>query len=161
MKRNADLLVRNCGQLLTLRDDSRLPRRGPGLAQLGLIHNGTLAAFEGRVVDVGSGDDVGRRVEPVVGCAEIDAGGAVVMPGFVDSHTHTVFAAGRLDEYEKRIRGVPYAEIAKEGGGIAKSVSDLRSMEEDRLLEVSARRVAGCIKHGSTTIEIKSGYGRQ
>ncbi len=159
MKRNADLLVRNCGQLLTLRDDSRLPRRGPGLAQLGLIHNGTLAAFEGRVVDVGSGDDVGRRVEPVVGCAEIDAGGAVVMPGFVDSHTHTVFAAGRLDEYEKRIRGVPYAEIAKEGGGIAKSVSDLRSMEEDRLLEVSARRVAGCIKHGSTTIEIKSGYG--
>ncbi len=59
-------------------------------------------------------------------CREIDAGGAVVIPGFVDCHTHAVFADYRLDEYEKRIQGVPYAEIAKAGGGIAKSVSDLR-----------------------------------
>lgn len=96
---------------------------------------------------------------PVDGCVEINAGSAVVLPGFVDSHTHTVFAAYRLDEYEKRIKGVPYAEIAKAGGGIAKSVSDVREMDEPTLYAVSAGRLENCISYGSTTIEIKSGYG--
>jgi imidazolonepropionase len=144
--------------LLTLKGDG-LPRRGPALADLGLVDNGTLAAFEGRVVDAGPSDALERAVAPVPDCREIDAGHAVVMPGFVDSHTHTVFAANRLDEHEKRVLGVPYAEIAKAGGGIAKSVSDLRSMDERVLYDVSERRLRGCISHGSTTIEIKSGYG--
>ncbi|UCG52403.1 MAG: imidazolonepropionase, partial [Candidatus Latescibacterota bacterium] len=80
-------------------------------------------------------------------------------PGFVDCHTHTVFAKYRLDEYEKRTQGVPYAEMAKAGGGIAKSVSDIRETDEETLYRVSAERLEGCIRHGSTTIEIKSGYG--
>ena len=159
MKREADVLVRNCGQLLTLQNSVRTPRRGAALADLGLVPQGALACSHGRVVFAGPESELGGAVRPAPACREIDAGGAVVMPGFVDCHTHTVFAHSRLDEYEKRVLGVPYAEIAKAGGGIAKSVADVREMDEARLLEVSRRRLEGCIAHGSTTIEIKSGYG--
>ncbi|UCH82905.1 MAG: imidazolonepropionase [Candidatus Latescibacterota bacterium] len=159
MKRDVDLFVRNCQQLLTLKNSSRGPRRGAALSDLGLVENGALAADGGRVVAAGTFDEVASVCKPVDGCVDVDAGGALVMPGFVDCHTHTVFAAYRLDEYEKRVAGVPYAEIAKSGGGIAKSVSDIRAMDVDTLLGVSKSRLDGCIAHGSTTVEIKSGYG--
>jgi imidazolonepropionase len=81
------------------------------------------------------------------------------MPGFVDCHTHLAFAAYRLDEYEWRVAGTPYAEIAARGGGIAKSVGHVRAMSEEELLAVSAARLQSAIMHGTTTIEIKSGYG--
>jgi imidazolonepropionase len=129
------------------------------LADLGLVENGALAARKGRIIAAGPLDQVESSVEPTPDCRSVDADGRVVMPGFVDCHTHTVFAAYRLDEYEKRVQGVPYAEIARAGGGIAKSVSDIRNMDEKTLLNVSERRLEGCIRHGSTTIEIKSGYG--
>jgi imidazolonepropionase len=129
------------------------------LVDLGLVENGTLAVRDGRVVAAGPSASVEPSIKPLPGCAEVDAGGAVVMPGFVDCHTHTVFAAYRLDEYEKRVTGVPYAEIASKGGGIAKSVSHVRNTDEGTLRAVSEKRLAGCIRHGSTTIEIKSGYG--
>jgi imidazolonepropionase len=159
LKREVDLIVRRCGQLLTLRCASEGPRRGKGLAEIGLVRNGLLAASKGRIVAAGPADSVMAEVRPTEGCVEIDAEGAVVMPGFVDCHTHTVFAAYRLDEYEQRLRGVPYAEIAKTGGGIAKSVADLRKTDEATLLDVSMERLRGCLTHGTTTIEIKSGYG--
>lgn len=159
MRREADVIVRNCGQLLTLRSEKRVPRRGAALSDLGLVESGAIAARRGRVVAAGPEAAVESAVRPVAGCREIDAGSAVVMPGFVDSHTHTCFASYRLDEYEKRLQGVPYAEIAKAGGGIAKSVSDVRRMDEPTLLEVTRKRLAGCLNHGSTTVEIKSGYG--
>jgi imidazolonepropionase len=159
LKREADLIVKNCRQLLTLQSPSKIPRRGADLSDIGLIENGAVAAFEGRVVAAGPADAVMAECTPVDDCVEVDAGRAVVLPGFVDCHTHTVFAAYRLDEYEKRIQGVPYAEIAKAGGGIAKSVSDVRQMDEPTLYAVSSGRLEGCIRHGSTTIEIKSGYG--
>jgi imidazolonepropionase len=159
LKREVDLIVRNCRQLLTLKPPSPGPRRGNDLSDIGLVANGALAALAGRVVSAGPSDEVLSDVQPTESCREIDAGGAVVMPGFVDCHTHTVFADYRLDEYEMRVRGVPYEEIAKAGGGIAKSVSDLRGTPEDDLLATGLRRLDGCIRHGSTTIEIKSGYG--
>jgi imidazolonepropionase len=159
VKRDVDLFVKNCRQLLTLKNPTGEPRRGHALSDLGLIENGAIAAFEGRIVAAGIVDDVAASCQPAENCVEVDAGGAVVMPGFVDCHTHTVFAAYRLDEYEQRIAGVPYAEIAKSGGGIAKSVSDVRATDEKRLLRVSVERLKGCIAHGSTTVEIKSGYG--
>jgi imidazolonepropionase len=159
LKREVDLIVRHCGQLLTLESPTEEPRRGKALSEIGAVRDGTLAVSNGRVVAAGPSDSVMARVRPAEGCAEIDAQGAVVMPGFVDCHTHTVFAAYRLDEYEQRVRGVPYAEIAKAGGGIAKSVADLRTTDEDTLFEVSLGRLEGCLRHGSTTIEIKSGYG--
>jgi imidazolonepropionase len=159
LKREADLIVKNCGQLVTLRAVSRGPRRGKDLRDLGLVANGVIAARAGRIVSAAPAESVMREIEPVAGCREVDAGGAVVIPGFVDCHTHVVFADFRLDEYEKRIQGVSYAEIAKAGGGIAKSVSDLRKTPAERLLEASRKRLAGCIGFGTTTIEIKSGYG--
>ena len=129
------------------------------MGDLALVRGGALAASKGSVVSAGPFDSVMAAVHPAEDCTEVDAGGAVVMPGFVDCHTHTVFAAYRLDEYEQRIQGVPYAEIAKAGGGIAKSVADLRETDEETLLAVSLGRLEGCLRHGSTTIEIKSGYG--
>ena len=157
--RRTGAVIKNCRQLLTLRSGERIPRRGEALSDLGLIENGTLLIHDGRVAAANTSDAVAKSIDPSVDYEEIDAGGAVVMPGFVDCHTHTVFAAYRLDEYQKRVLGVPYAEIAAAGGGIAKSVSHLRKMGEDTLLEVGRRRLKGCLRHGSTTIEIKSGYG--
>jgi imidazolonepropionase len=159
LKREADLVVKNCGQLLTLHSSTGKPRRRAELANLELVNNGAFASDRGRIVCVGTLETVESHIKPSSDCRETDAGGAVVMPGFVDAHTHTCFAAFRLDEYEKRIRGVPYTEIADAGGGIAKSVSDVHEMDERRLLEVSKKRLQGCLRHGSTSVEIKSGYG--
>jgi imidazolonepropionase len=159
LKPKADLLVKNCKQLLTLHSSESEPRRGASLANLAIVEGGAFASAAGRIVTTGSQPEVEAAIEPTPDCAEIDAGAAVVMPGFVDSHTHTCFADYRLDEYEQRVRGVPYAQIAAEGGGIAKSVADVRKMGEETLREVTARRLQGCIRHGATTIEIKSGYG--
>ncbi len=159
MKREADLVVINCRQLLSLQKDTLSPRRGESLGDLGLIRDGAIAARRGRIVAMGARAEVEATISPVPGCETVDAGRAVVAPGFVDCHTHTVFARYRLDEYEWRIQGRPYAEIAEAGGGIAKSVSDLRQMSEEELLAVGRRRLTGCIASGTTTVEIKSGYG--
>ncbi|HEX6789953.1 MAG TPA: imidazolonepropionase, partial [Candidatus Krumholzibacteria bacterium] len=125
----------------------------------GLERAGADAARDGRVVAAGRRDEVLRAIEPASNCAHVDAGGRVVMPGFVDCHTHLAFAAYRLDEYEWRVAGTPYAEIAERGGGIAKSVSHVRATGEPELLAASAARLESAIRHGTTTIEIKSGYG--
>ncbi|MFH1755245.1 MAG: imidazolonepropionase [Candidatus Latescibacterota bacterium] len=159
MKREADLLVSNCSQLLTLQNHSLTLRRGEALGDLGLIPYGAFAAHKGRIIASGTLAEVESVLSPVADFISIDASRSVVMPGFVDCHTHTVFADYRLEEYEWRLKGKPYAEIAKAGGGIAKSVADLRGMGEEELLAVSRRRLNGCIANGSTTIEIKSGYG--
>ena len=155
----ADLIVTGCGQLLTLAAPGGRPRTGAGLRDLAIVADAALAAGNGRVLAVGPREAVLRAVTPNPGCVEIDAGGAVVTPGFVDCHTHTVFARYRLDEYEWRVAGTPYAEIAARGGGIAKSVAHLRETSEEALFAVSARRLESAIRHGTTTIEIKSGYG--
>ncbi len=159
VKKDADLLVINSSQLLTLAGHGEGPRTGPDLGDLGIVEGGAFAARDGRIVAVGNRDAVEAAVDPVPGCEVVDAGGAVVMPGFVDCHTHTVFARYRLDEYEWRVAGTPYAMIAERGGGIARSVADVHEMDEESLFAASERRLAGCMKHGTTTIEIKSGYG--
>jgi imidazolonepropionase len=89
----------------------------------------------------------------------VDCAGGVITPGFVDSHTHAVFGTWRAAEYALRSRGVPYMEIARRGGGINASVRDLRSRTEDDLFEASRSRLASLLQHGTTTVEIKSGYG--
>jgi imidazolonepropionase len=149
LKRDADLLVVNPRQLLTLASESGEPRVGPGLSDIGIVEDGALAALGGKIVAVGKREAVEASVEPTPDCEVVDAGRAVVMPGFVDCHTHTVFAKFRLDEYEWRVGGTPYAVIAERGGGIARSVADVHEMDEETLFAVS----------DTTTIEIKSGYG--
>lgn len=149
----------NPSQLLTLSEPSGRPRVGPDLGELGIIRGGALAAKDGTIVAVGAREAVEGAIEPSPRCEVVDAAGAVVMPGFVDCHTHTVFARYRLDEYEWRVAGTPYATIAERGGGIAKSVADVHETDAESLFAVSQRRLAGCMAYGTTTIEIKSGYG--
>jgi imidazolonepropionase len=155
----ADLIVTRVSELVTLRGADGAPRTGASLRELGIEKDGALAARGGRIVAAGGRDEVLRAVEPARGCVHVDAGARVVMPGFVDCHTHLVFAAYRLDEYEWRVQGTSYAEIAERGGGIAKSVADVRATPETALLALADARLRSAIRHGTTTIEIKSGYG--
>lgn len=154
-----ELLLRGAGQLVTCGGLRRGPKRGKSLSDAGLVRDGAIAVAGGRIRAAGRRDEVereigGARVERV-----LDAGGRVVLPGWVDPHTHAVFSSYRADEYEARIRGEGYLEIERRGGGIKRTVREVRDMEESRLLEVSRRRCAKMLEGGTTTIEIKSGYG--
>ena len=135
-------------QLVTLAGPKRA-RRGAELRQLEIIEDGAVTILDGAIVWVGRTEDLPDR-----DAHEFDASGKVVLPGFVDSHTHAVFAGSRVDEFEWRIEGAPYMEILARGGGILSSV---RSVRESRELRVQlADRF---FEYGTTTIEAKSGYG--
>ena len=154
-----DFLLYGAGQLLTCSNPGKGPKRGKSLSDPGIVTDGAIAVSGGVISAVGARADVERiigssRVERV-----IDAGGRVVMPGWVDAHTHAVFSRYRADEYDARIRGVGYLEIERRGGGIKRTVREVREMSEQRLFEVSRRRLAKILEGGTTTIEIKSGYG--
>ncbi|MCI0452556.1 MAG: imidazolonepropionase [Candidatus Latescibacteria bacterium] len=155
----ADLIVTGCGQLVTLAKSDGTPRVRSALKDLAIIADGALAVAGGRLISVGPRDVVLATTGTSAQTNHVDVGGAVVMPGLVDCHTHTVFADYRLDEYEWRVAGTPYAEIAARGGGIAKSVGHVRAASEAELLSRTRQRVHSAIRHGTTTIEIKSGYG--
>jgi imidazolonepropionase len=149
-------LVRGARQLLTLRGDSG-PRRGRALRELGIVPNGAVLIKDGVIVDAGPA----RRVEKLPEARrvrEIDATGRVVMPGFVDSHTHLIFGRPRLADYEMRLAGAGYAEIAAAGGGILSSVAAVRSMSAARLETQARSSLALMALHGTTTLEAKSGY---
>ena len=163
-----DLLVVNIGQLCTVHHPDldapgRGPRRGAGLAEIGEIAGATLAVRDGLVVAAGPADEVRHLLlagrDAPAGVTVVDAGGAAVIPGFVDPHTHAVFGRTRQDEYERRARGESYLEIAAAGGGIRASVRDLRSRSEDELVALSVPRLERLRARGTTTVEIKSGYG--
>ena len=151
-------LVRGAGQLLTLRGD-RGPRRGVALSDLGLVRNGAVLIQEGVIVDAGPR----RRIERLPAARHarvIEAEGRVVMPGFVDSHTHLIFGRPRLVDYEMRLAGgASYAEIAAAGGGILSSVEAVRSMSAARLASQGRAFLSAMARHGTTTLEAKSGYG--
>ena len=152
----ADLLVSNCRQLLTLAGPER-PRVGAELRELGIIHDGAMLIRAGRIQAAGSR----QRVESQVAArAEVvNAGGRIVLPGFVDAHTHTVFAGNRADEFEARAEGATYQEIAARGGGIRSTVRRTREASETELLEAARRYRSWFLRGGTTTIEAKSGYG--
>ena len=144
------LLIAHCRQLLTLAGP-REPRRGRQLRDLGLIR-------DGRIVAVGPT----RRIErhPLARQAEkISAREFVVLPGFVDSHTHLVFPSSRADEYEQRLAGATYEQIARRGGGILSTVKKLRRASPEELRKQARGWLAEFAAHGTTTLEAKSGYG--
>jgi imidazolonepropionase len=154
-----DLLLYGAGQLVTCSGSKKGPKRGKSLSDPGLVPDGALAIAQGKIRSVGARADVERSIGRARIVKSIDAGGRVVMPGWVDPHTHSVFSRYRVDEYEARIRGEGYLEIERRGGGIRRTVREVREMDEERLFEVSRRRLAKMMECGSTTIEIKSGYG--
>jgi imidazolonepropionase len=167
LKSKADkgaLFLADIGQLLTLQSASRRsgPRRGPDLRQLGIIENGAVLCLGGKIVSVGTTKDALR--DPWLKknrkkVTEIDCAGKVVLPGFVDSHTHPVFVSPRLVDFEKRIEGDSYGEIAAAGGGIRSSLDGVRKAGKRFLAEKVLAVLRDMAAHGTTTVEAKSGYG--
>ncbi len=151
----ADLLVYNASQLLSVASPDG-PKRGAAMSDLGIIPSGAVAIRDGRVLAVGSSD---RLLEQVQAVRRIDAGGRVVMPGFVDPHTHLVWAGDRADEFEKRVAGADYMAIMAAGGGIMSTVRHTRAASVDDLVAQTQRRLDSMLAHGTTTVEIKTGYG--
>jgi len=156
------ILLINIAQLLTLRSSQPGPRRGGDLAELGIIEDSAVLCQAGKIVAVGKTrealrDKWYRRNQKTV--QEIDCRGMVVLPGFVDSHTHPVFAAPRLVDFEKRAAGASYQEIAAAGGGIRSSIAGVRKAAKRDLSERVLAAFNEMADHGTTTIEAKSGYG--
>ena len=156
------LLLVNIGQLLTLRSPAPGPRRGSSLSDLGIIENAALLCLGGNIVSVGTMQDALR--DPWLKknrkrVTEINCGGRVVLPGFVDSHTHPVFTHPRLVDFEKRISGASYAEIAEAGGGIRSSIDGVRKASKPALTQKVLTALEQLARHGTTTVEAKSGYG--
>jgi imidazolonepropionase len=152
----SELAVVNCRQLITLAGPGR-PRVGAEMRELGIIPDGAMRIQNGRIAAVGPRTEIERAITP--GAAVVDAGGRIVLPGFVDAHTHPVFAGTRADEYEKRAEGATYAEIAAAGGGIRSTVRKTREATETALMQSARRYTDWFLRSGTTTIEAKSGYG--
>ncbi len=162
MHKTSALLLANIGQLLTLRSATDGPLRGASLSELGIIPDAAVLCLGGKVVSVGTTKDALRdpwlkkNRKKIV---EIDCGGRVVLPGFVDSHTHPVFVHPRLVDFEKRISGAGYEEIAEAGGGIRSSIDGVREASKAALAQKVFAVLADLALHGTTTVEAKSGYG--
>jgi imidazolonepropionase len=126
------------------------------LSELGIIRDGGMLVCDGKIEKVGPSDEIEKNA----GDAEVvDAGGRVVMPGFVDAHTHLVFAGNRLNDFDRRARGETYEQIAKAGGGIWSTVEKTRAASEADLLAQAKQHANWFLRCGTTTVEAKSGYG--
>lgn len=153
--KKADLIIKNAKELLTLQgpDKARIKEE---MNKLGIIVNGAVAVTDGQITEIGESDYI---TEKYTSEKMIDASGKVVMPGFVDPHTHPVFVHTREKEFEMRLQGKTYVEISKAGGGILSSINAVRQATEDELYELAEKRIRKMIQCGTTTLEAKSGYG--
>ncbi|MGE5326166.1 MAG: imidazolonepropionase [Deltaproteobacteria bacterium] len=151
------LFFQNASQLLTLAGPP-VPRRGGALSELGLIENGAVLTRGEKILRVGKSRDLAKEARRLR-ARTIDCTGQVVMPGFVDSHTHLIFAGNRVNDFELRIQGRTYEEIASAGGGIRNSAERLASAPRRDLAAQGATFLAQFAGHGTTTVEVKSGYG--
>src|ERR1700694_5289783 len=156
------LLLLNIAHLLTLRSAANGPRRGASLSDLGILQDAAVLCLAGKIVSVGTTKDALR--DPWLKknrkqVTEIDCRGRVVLPGFVDSRTHPVFTHPRLVDFEKRIAGASYEEIAGAGGGIRSSIDGMRKAGKAALTQKVSAVLKDMSNHGTTTVEAKSGYG--
>jgi imidazolonepropionase len=151
-----DRLYVNARELVTLADGPTGPRRRSEMRRLGVIEDGAMAVRNGRVLATGKTTELQPRYP---GFEEVDLNQHVVLPGFVDCHTHPVFAATREEEFHMRCGGADYMAIAAAGGGILSSVRAVRAASLEELTETVRKNLDGFLAHGTTTIEAKSGYG--
>ncbi|MBC8030845.1 MAG: imidazolonepropionase [Pyrinomonadaceae bacterium] len=155
----SSLAVINCSQLVTLNGPAR-PRVGAELRDLQIINDGAMLVVGDRIDKVGLRAEIELLIENSYADSElIDAGGRVVMPGFVDAHTHPVFVGTRASEFEERAAGATYQEIAARGGGIQSTVNATRAATIDQLVAAGRRYSEWFLRTGTTTVEAKSGYG--
>ncbi|HPY95641.1 MAG TPA: imidazolonepropionase [Candidatus Cloacimonadota bacterium] len=150
-----DTIIKNIKELLTLKGPNR-PRYGKEMSELGIMNNISIAINEGKIIDIASLQDLMNKYEAT---QTIDASNYVVMPGFVDPHTHPVFVNTRENEFEMRIMGKSYVEISQSGGGILSSIKAVREASEEELFNLAKKRIMKMIEYGTTTLEAKSGYG--
>lgn len=155
MKPTIDLLIHNAAQIATCAGPAG-PKRGAELRDAGLIENGAIAIDGETIVAVGETEEIRSRYDAH---RTIDAAGKAVCPGFVDPHTHTVFGGDRVHEFELRIKGASYMEIMAAGGGILSTMRHTREASIDELVSAAGKRLDEMLALGSTTVEIKTGYG--
>lgn len=153
---NRPLLITGASQLLTLGGHG--PRRGRTLSNLGIVKDGALLIGDGKIAAAGPRAKI-EQLATAKQAEHLDVGGRVVLPGFVDSHTHLIHAASRAEEYELKIQGASYEEIARKGGGILNSVKKLRAASAETLKRRARAALERFAEYGTTTIEAKSGYG--
>src|SRR5467141_3470097 len=151
----SSLAVLHASHLVTLAGPKR-PRVGCEMSELAIIHDGGMLIRDGKIDILGPSDEIEKNAR---GSDIVDARGRVVLPGFVDAHTHLVFAGNRLDDFERRARGETYEEIAKTGGGIWSTVEKTRAASDADLLTQAKKHANWFLKCGTTTVEAKSGYG--
>jgi len=152
----ADLVVHSSEELLTLASPAG-PKRGPAMRELSIVERGAVALQGDRIVLVGNTEDVLAKAGNAA--KTIDASGKVVLPGFVDPHTHVIFAGDRASEFELRLQGASYMEIMAAGGGIMNTVRATRAASLDEIVRQSRERLDTMLAHGTTTAEAKTGYG--
>lgn len=152
--KTADLILTNIGQLATCA--ATAPKRGDQLNDAGLRHNAAVAVQNGKIIAIGDVAEIRREYDAK---AVIDAGGNAVVPGFVDAHTHVVFAGERINEFELRIKGADYLEILAAGGGILSTMTATRAATPAEMAAQSCPRLNEMLQLGTTTAEVKSGYG--
>ncbi|MBE2184830.1 MAG: imidazolonepropionase [Anaerolineae bacterium] len=151
-----DLLIHSAAQLVTCAAQEGTAKRGAMMRDVGLIQDGGVAVQDGVIIAAGASAQL---------CAEytaartIDAAGKVVCPGFVDPHTHVVYAGNRIDEFEMRISGASYMEIMEAGGGIVSTMEAVRTASLGQIVEQTRARLDNMLRHGTTTAEVKTGYG--
>jgi imidazolonepropionase len=153
----ADFLIDNADLVATCAGPA--PKCGSAQRQINALPNASVAGFDGRIVFVGSAVDASQTVTLTANAQVLDGEGCTVIPGFVDPHTHLIFAGDRRDELRRRLAGATYADIAAGGGGIVKTVAATRAASEHELVDLARKRLAEMLAYGTTTAEAKSGYG--
>ena len=155
-RKTVDLIIENASELATPQGDRQRPLVGKQMQALRVIKNAAIAVKDGKIVAVGKTATVKSMFKAT---ETIDAKEKTLVPGFVDPHTHLVFAGSREREFEMRVKGASYMEIHREGGGILKTVRETRQATEDELARNCKRELDAMLEHGTTTVEAKSGYG--
>lgn len=156
MKEKVDLIIKNANQVITLAGYSKMPIIFESNTNIGIIERGAIAISEDTIIDVGTSDQI---LEKYTAERYIDADNKIVTPGFIDAHTHLIFAGSREDELVMKLKGYSYLDILAKGGGINRTVKATRKATKEELIEFGSKTLDVMLAHGTTTVEAKSGYG--